>query len=372
MTATKPREQPRDALGRYESYDYKVPRANLLSILASKAMSRGGQPQPSTQVAEGSQATLDGHRYVLAGPTGIAEVIQYGKHDYTIPVDESGHIPHEFLIQRYFSVDEGKGRNTVIDSGKDAKVVFRGDMFRPEDVIQWLVHPNRYDIEGIDTEGSPGKIWHYDWPKDGPITVSNAYGNQAQAIMVQLKKHFTPREIATLSSHRDHAIVIGKPRRSAGGMYDTSTNNTYVDPASFNRRPHSFVHEEEHALRYNDKTRKGVATRSMVPDFGPLSDQDRTLEEAATELGTIGRLDEEDVDLRSYYSQLDDDPRSVEERVAADKRLLTGGGLLRRLRGRGLEKAVERSLEDSAIGGLKLRAAALTAKEHAARLKGNG
>lgn len=374
------RHQPRDELGRFDTWGGKSPPAQTGRTLANSAP-RCSEPSmpaaavsarmrtPVTKFCESSSEIISG------GPTGSMRVVYVGKVRCEIPIDADGFVPREYLIQRYFDVENGiskKGRlrfrKPEVDSKKDAKRIFAGKKFTPDEIAPWVAHPNRFDIEGIDTAGSPGTVYEY-WPKrKEDITVYNAYGNQKDLVTKRMNSAFTPSEIRKLSIKQKLLIFIGRPESFARGMYNSGDNAIYVDPKTLDSES-TIIHETTHAARYNDGDRTGEVTKTRIRDDGDITEEDATLEEAATQAETMTRMDPFMPKNAGYYGRLTADP---EKKIilATKDRLTFTGSTEKNLRGKAAIKSVEDNFGRSEIGNLKLYSSKMTAKEYAAALKG--
>ncbi len=68
---------------------------------------------------------------------------------HRIPINENGYVPVSEMVEHAKRVQSDTGRE--IDGRRSSKIVYRMES-TPEEMYRWWVHPNQYDIEGIDTE----------------------------------------------------------------------------------------------------------------------------------------------------------------------------------------------------------------------------
>jgi len=307
------------------------------------------------------------------GATGKKKVVTVGKMQVEIPIDDEGFVPKEFLIQRYFDIEHiGKNgklryRRPHVDSKKDAKIIFPDKRYRPEEIAPWVAHPNRYDIEGIDTAGSPGAIYDYTAKRSKEITIANAYGNQEETIRKRLNDNFSEAERNKLSKKNRLLILVGRPPgKGTRGTYEWVKNKIYVDPNTLEENS-TIVHETVHALRYNDGDRTDLITRTRAAKAMKMADV--TLEEAATQAETMARLNPWMPKKAGYYGYFTDDDKGVVNLATHDRRVLTGS-TEKSLIEKSATDSVEKNFDKTAISHLQLKGSPFTARDYVKYLRG--
>jgi len=312
-------------------------------------------------------------RFVDGGPTGRMQVIAYGKKEYQVPVDKRGYVPTEYLVQHYFDVvQDGKVRKPVSDSRKDAGRIIEGRDLTPEQAVPWIAHPNRCDIRGIDTSGSPEHIYDRSYPRQkGGVTVSNAMPSQERMARAQLRENFTTAELAKVTEGGGLQVVMGRPNAKASGLYSSRDNTEYIDPKKMAVSPDVITHETVHSLRNRDPSRTGTVTESQLKTGGMrITDRERTLEEAATEGETVARIRPFRVSGASYYGDIPGKGKTAKQMMDEDRRLFTEGSHGRPVRGKAAVTAVEGNFSRSNISNLKLEGSPCTAKQYAGMIGG--
>lgn len=219
---------------------------------------------------------------------------QGGKYfTFDVPVGTSGVIPETAMAARMMDVEDGDRhgamRNMYVDFGVNAR-----KKAAPKDLADsylWFLHPNESDIKGIDDANSKVlTILSKNQKGSGPRSVIITGGTQAQRDLVAktINENFTVAEKKILAGNLIELTNLGN---SVAGLFSMQTVHggyPFAGRIQLNLKyPEEFhdttIHEAVHALRAQDKSRKGALQHRSI--IGADSD----LEEAMTEAETVAR-----------------------------------------------------------------------------------
>jgi hypothetical protein len=278
---------------------------------------------------------------------------------YKIPMNSKGKVPKEALVARFMAINSDIGnRSLKIDSSITAEHTLQSEL-TPEEAVPWWANPNQMDIDGIDTRD--GVVL----PTKGKVIVIEELPNAADAIAEHLKTNFTIAEIK--EGTKDQPLVyyvIDDMPPGLTGAYDPDTSEILIS-SDFVEEPGTVVHETLHALKHRSDKREGIVTRSHIRKN--LTQEERTLEEAATVAETTTRCTPYGTSNISYYGRLAPSEELAEELMDKDRVLFVGSaeGGSKGLKGVRAIKSVEAKFGQSEISKLKLRDSKRTAIQQA-------
>jgi len=239
-----------------------------------------------------------------------------------IIVDRKGKIPDKQGILRL--IDEGSGsdrgrRNLYVDLFQNAERVYAQD---EKGNWRWYIHPNKSDIEHIDTKYS-------EYAK----TINKLKGNKqfkGQKGIVLMARN--PEEEKSMRKRIDNAftkkeqkemgIVFVSVEPTKTGVAGSYYPNSYPQQIKINPKYETnadvLIHELTHHHRSVGKGREGALKETRVY-YG----KDADLEESITEAEAITR--EKPFDKSAgYYSYLDKNPTERNRAQFEDRNILTG------------------------------------------------
>lgn len=169
-------------------------------------------------------------------------------------------------------------RAAAIDYDRLASRTFPEDL-TPEQASRWSRHPDRYDIEGIDTPGRPKRnIGGRKGARAAAHRKIAVYGTEDEERIVRdiLDKDFTADELKKMAGRRMDVYV-----RPMAGKEDGRTSGKTMQIDQYRATERTVIHEGIHALRQNDGSRRG-ASRSVLCARGRMDADARSIEESQT------------------------------------------------------------------------------------------
>jgi len=283
------------------------------------------------------------------------KTVKHGKQIARIPVDKDGYVPMSSLVERFLQVNEGdrngKVRSPGIDRATDAKKIFKPDengRFRPEEIVEWYLNPNEFDIEGIDDIRSAyfqsiKKLRGSTQAAQGKIAVMTPDVEIHEMVRVALDQAFTAHELNTMVKENGLIILFDEDLETPG-EYNVLKNTITLRPKD--AKSGTATHEAVHHLRKTDKSRKNIISATRVFGNPAEKNEELDLEESATTAETFIRLNlKYDPDYESYYVEFSKDKRKIKEFIENDRMLFLGKDG-KPLRGKRAVRALEANWED--------------------------
>ncbi|MEE3400603.1 MAG: hypothetical protein VZQ28_01395 [Methanomethylophilus sp.] len=169
-------------------------------------------------------------------------------------------------------------RAAAVDYDRLASRTFPEDL-TPEQAARWSRHPERYDIEGIDTPGRPKRnIGGRKGARAAAHRKIAVYGTKDEERIVRdtLDRDFTADELKKMAGRGMDVYV-----RPMAGREDGRTSGRTMQIDRYRATERTVIHEGIHALRRNDGSRRG-ASRSVLRSRGRMDADARSIEESQT------------------------------------------------------------------------------------------
>jgi hypothetical protein len=266
--------------------------------------------------------------------------------------DDNNQVPKELLLDRFGKLSKKQMKE---DLKEEAKVVFEADDLDAHTIADWWEDPTKYDIRGIDT---PDAKEAYDVSglkknkaQQEYIAVIGGDSGERLKLREYLNDSFTSEELKKMKG----TVYFITPLEDSAGRFHLinetqgSVNPIAIDPNYITKD--TVVHETVHNLRKADKSRNHpLLKRPSVA----LAGNDNDLEESATVVETLARLDKIDERDLSYYHMMGG-YRTKE----ADYQQIKGG-----CKGDKALQLVIENYDSMGISNLDLNNDGITAKQH--------
>lgn len=266
--------------------------------------------------------------------------------------DDNNKIPKELLLDRFGKLTK---KQMIADLNEEATTVFKAEDLDAHTIADWWEDPTKYDIRGIDTPDAK-EVYDVRGLKKNKaqqefIAVIGGDAQDRLKLREYLNDSFTSDELKKMKG----TVYFITPLNDSAGRFHLinetqgSVNPIGIDPQYITKD--TIVHESVHNLRQADKNRNHPLLKR--PSIA-LAGNDNELEESATVVETLVRLNDIDKRDLSYYHMMGG-YRTKED----DYQRLKGG-----MKGKKALKQVVDKFDSTEISNFDLNNDGITAKQH--------